>query len=147
MVNFLFDIILVDFRFHLLQMPPKTKKRKVKESEEEILIQEKLTEAFFKYRHDEEVVVVVAAAGEDYENVGMFGTESDEIPKIHVSDMERVAKEVGIEWDEVAMIVVDKEKMQKGIIDIETMKLVIATLKVNRRALDFYNSPLLRFRL
>ena len=106
-------------------MPPKTKKRKVKESEEELLLQEKLTEAFFKYRHDEE-----AKELED-ENVGMFGTESDEIPKIHVSDMERVAEEVGVDWDEVAMAVVDQEKIQKGIIDIETMKLVIATLKVN----------------
>lgn len=105
-------------------MPPKTKKRKVKENEEELLLQEKLTEAFYKYRHDEE-------AEEEDENVGMFGTESDEIPKIHVSDMERVAEEVGLEWDEVAMTVVDQEKRQKGIIDIETMKLVIATLKVN----------------
>ena len=106
-------------------MPPKTKKRKVKESEEELLLQEKLTEAFFKYRHDEEV--------EEFEdeNVGMFGTESDEIPKIHVRDMEKVVEEVGVEWDEVVMAVVDQEKIQKGIIDIETMKLVIATLKVN----------------
>lgn len=110
-------------------MPPKTKKRKVKESEEEILLQEKLTEAFFKYRHDETEIE------EEDENVGMFGTESDEIPKIHMSDMERVAEEVGVVWDDAVMAVVDFEKRQKGIIDIETMKLVIATLIVKKRVI------------
>lgn len=104
-------------------MPPKTKKRKVKESEEEILFYEKLTEAFFKYRHEIE---------EEDENIGMFGTESDEIPKIHVSDMERVAEEVGVVWDDAVMAVVDFEKRKNGIIDIETMKLVIATLIVKK---------------
>ena len=35
-------------------MPPKTKKRKgVKESEEELLINERLNEIFFKYRQDD----------------------------------------------------------------------------------------------
>lgn len=105
-------------------MPPKTKKRKVKESEEDIVILEKLTEAFFKYRHEE-------VLEEEDDNVGMFGAESDEIPKIHVSDMERVAEEVGVEWDEAVIVVVDPEKRKKGVIDIETMKLVISALKVN----------------
>lgn len=105
-------------------MPPKTKKRKVKESEEDIVILEKLTEAFFKYRREE-------VLEEEDDNVGMFGAESDEIPKIHVSDMERVAEEVGVEWDEAVVVVVDPEKRKKGVIDIETMKLVISALKVN----------------
>lgn len=105
-------------------MPPKAKKRKVKESEEELFIQEKLTEAFFKYRHDD-----MEIDGE-VESVGMFGAESDEGPKIHVKDMEKVARDIGVEWDESVLAVVDPEKRQKGIIDIETMKLVVATLLV-----------------
>lgn len=108
-------------------MPPKAKKRKVKESEEELLLQEKLTEAFFKYRHDD-----MEIEGEEGESVGMFGAESDEGPRIHVKDMEKVARDVGVVWDESVMAVVDPEKRQKGIIDIETMKLIISTLKVRK---------------
>ena len=104
-------------------MPPKAKKRKVKESEEEVLLQEKLTEAFFKYRYE-------AETEEEDGNVGMFATEEDEMPKIHVSDMERVAEDVGVEWDEAVMSLLGLEQRQKGIIDMGTMKLIIATLKV-----------------
>lgn len=103
-------------------MPPK--RRKIKESEEDILFNEKITESFYKYRHDED-------SEENSENVGMF--ESEEQPlKILIEDIPLVVKEVGMKWDSAVLTILDQDQKRSRLIGIETMKLILETLKVTR---------------
>lgn len=106
-------------------MPPRTKKRKVKESEEEVIFNEKLNEAFYKYRHESDIEV-----DEEDEDVGMFEVEEAE-PRILIENIERVCETVGVEWDEAVLAILDQEQRTLGLVAFETVKLIIATLKVN----------------
>ena len=107
-------------------MPPKTKKRKgAKESEEELLINERLTEVIFKYRQDESEEEVEDEA----EEVSMF---EDENPKIKLKDIEKVVKEVDIvEWDPAVMALIEEEERETGRVNMEKIKIILMTLKVN----------------
>ena len=111
-------------------MPPRTKKRKgVKESEEELLINERLTEIFFKYRQED---------SDDDEEDAMF---EDENPKIKLKDVEKVVKEVGlVEWDEAVLALIDEKERNSGKLDMEKIKIIIMTLivKIYLISVHFY---------
>ncbi len=100
-------------------MPPK--RRKVKESEEEILLNEKLTEAFYKYRQEDD---------ETDENVGMFASEDELQLRIRIDDIPNVVREVGMKWDDALTAVLDHSQTESGLIRIDVMKLILATLAV-----------------
>ena len=105
-------------------MTPKTKKRKgVKGRDEELLINERLAEIFFKYRQDD---------SDDDEDSGdaMF---EDENPKIKLKDVEKVVNEVGlVEWDEAVLALIDENEKKIGKLDMEKIKIMIMTLIVKR---------------
>lgn len=107
-------------------MPPKTKKRKgAKESEEELLINERLTEIFFKYSQNDD-------SSDEDESVGMFGEEDQQIK---IKDVENVVKEVGVvEWDPSVLVLIDQEERENGRISMEKIKTILMTLTVRREA-------------
>lgn len=100
-------------------MPPKTKKRKgAKESEEELLINERLTEIFFKYCQDDE----------DDDSTQMF---EDEDQKVKLKDVEALVKEVDVvKWDPSVLVLIDEGERECGRINREKMMIIIMTLAV-----------------
>ena len=113
-------------------MPPRAKKRKVKDTEEELLLHEKLTEAFFKYRYEED---------DEGDEIGMFSAEKEEA-RIKIEDMSKVVEAVGIEWDEAVTAVLDREQMEIGTINMDAMKMIIVALKVTKGFLNIINHNL-----
>lgn len=102
------------------------KRRKTKETEEELIFNENLNEAFYKYRQDEVEVEIDDTSRED---VGMFEDEEAE-PKILIENLERVCEEVKIVWDEAVLAILDQEQKNSKLVPFETVKLIIETLKV-----------------
>ena len=105
-------------------MPPRTKKRKgAKETEEELLIDERLTELFFKYRSN-------VSSDEDTEtSAGMF---EDEDQKIKLKDVEKVVREVHVvEWDPSVLVLLDECERENNRVNVDKIKIIILTLMVN----------------
>lgn len=102
-------------------MPPRNKRRKgAKETEDELFINERLTEIFFNYKQEYDI--------SDDESVGMF---EDETQRIDVKDIENVVKEVGIaQWDPSVLVLLEKEEKESQSVDIEKVKLILMTLMV-----------------
>ena len=84
-----------------------------------------MTEVIFKYRQDESEEEVEDEA----EEVSMF---EDENPKIKLKDIEKVVKEVDIvEWDPAVMALIEEEERETGRVNMEKIKIILMTLKVN----------------
>lgn len=99
-------------------MPPKSKRKRTKESEEDAILQEKLDSVSFKYRH---------LSTDDLEDVGMF---EDETPKFLFSDLESIVSELEVEWDPAVMSVLDSAQKSSKTFDINTLKLFVEMLTV-----------------
>lgn len=101
-------------------MPPKCKKRKTKETEDEILYQEQLQISFFKHRYDEDE----NEDGNDF----MFEEEN---PKILLNSLKEISVDLGLKWDPAVLSILDPEQQEKKTIDLERTKLIFDILKVN----------------
>ena len=111
-------------------MPPKGKKRKTKETEDEILYQGQLQISFFKHRYDEVEIdeTVKDENGDGNENGFMFEEEN---PKILINSLKDISVDLGLKWDPAVLSILDSEQREKSTIDLERTKLIFDILKVN----------------
>lgn len=96
------------------------------------MVNERLTEVFFKYRQDDSSEEEEKAADSSVSgSVGMF---EDEDQKIKLKDVEAVVKEVGIvEWDPAVSVLIDEAERASGRLNMEKMKILIMTLLVRNK--------------